>query len=213
MAIALVLMAVSAAGAAPRKATHRKAAQCDRAHVRGARPRGRRVCRLRSPKHSRRRTGEATLLGSAVRASRAAPAPAQTGTSKTKVQTSQSVTGATSPTAGGLSWAGWNILSNPIDPKQQTDLPFGDRSHWLQPWRAYLDTQPASMMRNAVGINFNVPPQYASVAAQFLAQQGFTRARLEIGWAAMSYSDPSQLQILRRSTRCSGALRPPESVP
>jgi hypothetical protein len=87
------------------------------------------------------------------------------------------------------------VLANPIDPAQQTNLPFGTRSFWLQPWRAYMDTQPASMMRGAVGINFNnVPGQYAGPVAQLLAQSGFTRARLEIGWSEMSFSNPTQLQ-------------------
>jgi hypothetical protein len=30
-----------------------------------------------------------------------------------------------------------------VDPMQQTALAFGARSHWLQPWRAYLDTVPS----------------------------------------------------------------------
>ncbi len=113
----------------------------------------------------------------------------------TTTTTSSTATTSTSSTGtGSLSWAGWNILSNPISATQQTALPFGDRSHWLQPWRAYLDTQPAAMLRNAVGINFNVAPQDASATARLLAQSGFTRARLEIGWNSMSFADPSQLQ-------------------
>lgn len=87
----------------------------------------------------------------------------------------------------------WHVLANPIDRTLQTALPFGLRSHWLQPWRAYLDTQPASMLRNAVGINFNVPPGSAATTARLLAASGFRRARLEIGWGAMSYSAPTQL--------------------
>jgi hypothetical protein len=102
-------------------------------------------------------------------------------------------TGTGSGTGGTLSWDGWNILSNPIDPTQQTDLPFGNRSYWLQPWRAYLDTPPASVMRNAVGINFNVPASSAAPAAALLASSGFKVARLEIGWSSMSYSNPGQL--------------------
>src|SRR5690242_17454819 len=73
--------------------------------------------------------------------------------------------------------AGWNVLSNPIDSREQSALPFGTRSDWLQPWRAYLDTQPASMLRDALGINFNVDPQYAASTAQFLSGVGFKRAR------------------------------------
>ncbi|MEO8898581.1 MAG: glycosyltransferase, partial [Candidatus Dormibacter sp.] len=102
---------------------------------------------------------------------------------------------------------GWNVLSNPIDPTQQTDLPFGERSQWLQPWRAYMDTQPASMLRNAVGINFDVPAQNAVATANLLSQSGFTRARLEIGWNQMSYADPSQLQNPGSIDTLLGALK------
>ncbi|MGH2913723.1 MAG: hypothetical protein ACRDMX_01925 [Solirubrobacteraceae bacterium] len=109
--------------------------------------------------------------------------------------------------AGSTPWTGWNVLSDPIDPSQQMDLSWGTRSDWLQPWRAYLDTQPASMMRQALGINFNVPSQYASGVAQFLGQVGFRRARVEIGWSSMSYSDPGQLQDPAQWDATLGALK------
>jgi len=99
------------------------------------------------------------------------------------------------------------VLSDPIDPAQQTDLRFGFRSHWLQPWRAYLETQPASMMRDAVGINFNVPPRYAAAAAHLLAATGFKRARVEIGWSAMSFTDPAQLADPAAIDTILGALK------
>jgi hypothetical protein len=85
-------------------------------------------------------------------------------------------------------------LSDPIDSSQQSDLPFGTRSDWLQPWRAYLETLPASTLTNSVGINFNVAPEDAGPAARLLAASGFKRARIEVGWSAMSYAHPDQLQ-------------------
>ena len=88
----------------------------------------------------------------------------------------------------------WHTLSNPIDPNQQMALPFGYRSHWLQPWRAYLDTVPAARLRDAVGINFNVSPEAAPATARLLADSGFRRARIEIGWGEMSYDDPTRLR-------------------
>jgi hypothetical protein len=50
------------------------------------------------------------------------------------------------------------------------------------------------MLRNAVGINFNVSAQAADATANLLAASGFTRARLEIGWDSMSFADPTQLK-------------------
>src|SRR5919202_29876 len=82
------------------------------------------------------------------------------------------------------------VLRRPIDPRQQTALAFGDRSHWLQPWRGSLDTPPATRLRDAIGINFNVDAEEAPATAQLLARSGFRRARLEIGWDQMSYEEP-----------------------
>ncbi|HKN93339.1 MAG TPA: hypothetical protein VJU60_03315, partial [Thermoleophilaceae bacterium] len=78
-----------------------------------------------------------------------------------------------------------------VNPAQLTGLPFGDRSHWAQPWRAYSDTQPATMLQDAVGINFDVSPSQADSTARLLAANGFRRARVEVQWDTMSYDDPS----------------------
>ena len=83
-------------------------------------------------------------------------------------------------------------LERPIDRGQLTA--FGTRSHWLQPWRAYLDTRPAQALRDAVGINFNVDPAEADAAARLLAANGFKRARVEINWGNLSYSNPSSFR-------------------
>ncbi len=124
-------------------------------------------------------------------------------TQSTKQTTTKQTTGYPTST----SWAGWNILSNPIDPREQTAIPYGSRSDWLQPWRAYMDTQPASMLRNALGINFDVDAQYASATAQFLGGVGFKRARVDIDWSAMSYDNPSQLQEPARWDTILGAMK------
>jgi hypothetical protein len=93
----------------------------------------------------------------------------------------------------GTPGASAGVLAKPIDPRQQTSLAFGQRSHWLQPWRGYLDTPPASQLQNAIGINFNVSPGEAPATAQLLSRSGFRRARVEFGWDEVDYSDPSRL--------------------
>ena len=45
----------------------------------------------------------------------------------------------------------------------------------------------------AVGINFNVKPQFAAGTARLLAGAGFKRARIEVGWGTLDYDDPSQM--------------------
>ena len=82
-------------------------------------------------------------------------------------------------------------VNDPIDPRFLTAAPFGTKSFWLQPWRAYQDTWPASRLLDSVGINFNVSPAAAEGTAQLLQDSGFKLARLGINWSALSYGDPS----------------------
>jgi hypothetical protein len=84
-------------------------------------------------------------------------------------------------------------VTDPIDSRYLTRDPFGSTSFWLQPWRAYFDTWPASALTNSLGIQFNVKPSQAEAVAQLLQESGFKLARREIPWAALSYEDPTQL--------------------
>ncbi len=97
------------------------------------------------------------------------------------------------PTSGGPGQSGETngVVTDPIDPKYLTELGFGKRSFWVQPWRAYLDTWPAARLTEALGINFNVAPAQAEATAQLLQDSGFKLARREIGWGALSYENPN----------------------
>ncbi len=83
------------------------------------------------------------------------------------------------------------VVKDPIDPRFLTDAPFGTKSFWLQPWRAYQDTWPASRLLESVGINFNVSPAAAEGTAQLLQDSGFRLARVGINFSALSYYDPT----------------------
>src|SRR3954452_9720810 len=80
-----------------------------------------------------------------------------------------------------------------IDPQQQTSLAFGQRSFCLQPWRGYLDTVPGTVMRDAVGVNFNVVDAQVPRPAELLARAGVRRARVEIPWSAESFEHLARL--------------------
>jgi hypothetical protein len=75
-----------------------------------------------------------------------------------------------------------------LDPRELTALGPSDRSHWLQPWRAYRDTWPASRMRQAAGYQVPFPPDPGWSAA--FSASGFRRATMEVGWSRMSYDGP-----------------------
>jgi len=99
-------------------------------------------------------------------------------------------------------------LSNPIDPWQQTALSsFPERSHWLQPWRAYLDTVPASRLRSAIGINFDPSAAEAAATARLLGASGFSRARIEEAWSNVNYDERSRLDNLSEFRASLIALR------
>ena len=84
------------------------------------------------------------------------------------------------------------VLTDPVDSSYLTGMPFGTSSFWLEPWRAYMDTWPASTLLDSLGINFNVRPPDAEAVAQLLQESGFKLARREIPWSALSYEDPTQ---------------------
>jgi hypothetical protein len=84
------------------------------------------------------------------------------------------------------------VETDPIDPRYLTATPFGTSSFWIQPWRAYLDTWPASRLIESLGINFDVHAAEAEGTAQLLQDSGFKLARIGINWDSLSYEDPTE---------------------
>ena len=88
-----------------------------------------------------------------------------------------------------LSFAG--TVANPFAQSQM--MAFGKRSFYLQPWRSYQDTFPATRMLNAVGANFNIyngNTYQVSAGAQLMHDAGFTHGRIEIAWNAHGLPAP-----------------------
>lgn len=80
------------------------------------------------------------------------------------------------------------------DPAQFTSIPFGFHSHWLQPWRAYLETVPATTFLNGTGINWNINKSVnPELVAQMLAKYGIRRSRVEIGWVNIDWDDETKI--------------------
>ncbi|MBV9852559.1 MAG: hypothetical protein JO250_23080 [Armatimonadetes bacterium] len=78
------------------------------------------------------------------------------------------------------------------DPDQQTKIYFGARSHWAQPWRAYLETVPATTLLHGTGINYSLQGD-PDLRVRHLARHGISRVRLEIGWGSVNYDDETRL--------------------
>src|SRR6476620_3413446 len=81
----------------------------------------------------------------------------------------------------------------PYADRVQAQIPMYQYSHYLQPWKSYMDTPTGSQLLNCIGINFNVNSKYALATARTLAQCGFKEARMEIGWGNFQYNDPTQI--------------------
>ena len=87
-----------------------------------------------------------------------------------------------------------NTLSQYINSGYLDNIPFGSHSHWIQPWRAYLETIPAQKFLDGIGVVWNIQNSVGNpeIVAQMLAKHGFTRVRLEIGWNHLDYDDEAK---------------------
>ena len=97
------------------------------------------------------------------------------------------------------------------DPTYFTKIPFGAHSHWLQPWRAYLETVPAQQFLDGIGLNLQFHEADPELVLQMLARNGVRSGRLEIGWGSLDYNDPAKIQgadQLRRILRLSEVADP-----
>src|SRR6478672_7838933 len=66
----------------------------------------------------------------------------------------------------------------PYEDWRQQEVPFGQHSYYLTPWRSYMDTWDKNKYLDALGIAFNVQPQEADATAQMLAEAGIVSARV-----------------------------------
>ena len=86
------------------------------------------------------------------------------------------------------------ISTAPIDPQQLMCVRFGTYSHWLQPWRGYLETMPASRFLDGLGIVLNTNRgEDAKQMLRMCAANGIRHARIEIGWGSLDYNDETKL--------------------
>ena len=88
------------------------------------------------------------------------------------------------------------------DPSYMTRIWFGAHSHYLQPWRSYLETAPASRFIEAVGINLTLNEgENPDVVMRMLAKNGVRVGRIEIGWASIDWDDEAKINGADHYTR------------
>lgn len=105
------------------------------------------------------------------------------------------------PAAGGL--------SGPyIDPKYLTGVPFGSTSPWLQPWRGYSETRPASFFLDGLGLVMDTAPESNDEAlCRHLQRAGIRHGRVEIAWSSIEWDGTLSKGSRERMARLLLAMR------
>ena len=68
-----------------------------------------------------------------------------------------------------------------------TDIPFGSRSFWLQPWRGYLETVPAHRFVDGMGMGISTHGADPDLLLRMLSEHGVRNGRIEIGWGSIDW--------------------------
>ena len=92
-------------------------------------------------------------------------------------------------------------LDGPYEDMSQTPPPFGIMSYYSQPWRAYMDTWPASKWLGLPGVGWGGDAKYADAMAQLMGETGIRYARVELGWGTLDENDQIPADAKERWTR------------
>jgi hypothetical protein len=97
------------------------------------------------------------------------------------------------PAIGGA--LGSILSSEYVDERHLTLIRFGEHhSHYLQPWRAWLETVPAHRLLQGIGVAMPAAGRYnPDLICRMLAEHGFTCGRVEIGWGQLNYDDETKI--------------------
>jgi hypothetical protein len=77
----------------------------------------------------------------------------------------------------------------PYTDPAQLDCPWPKQSHYLQPWRAYIETKSGWDFLNGIGINLHIPDGTDELAMRLLAESGFRACRIEVGFGASNWDE------------------------
>ncbi len=91
-----------------------------------------------------------------------------------------------------------------VDPRQ-LDCPWPKMSHYLQPWRGYLETRSGDDFLRGLGVNLQIPGGTEEPAIRLLAESGLRTFRIEVGWGEMNWDETqlnNEAQLRRRLALC-----------
>jgi hypothetical protein len=66
-----------------------------------------------------------------------------------------------------------------VDPRQ-LECPWPKMSHYLQPWRGYLETPSGDAFLRGLGVNLQLPGGAEEPAVRLLAESGLRTLRIEV---------------------------------
>jgi hypothetical protein len=81
----------------------------------------------------------------------------------------------------------------PYDNQLNHATPFGGQSFYLNGWKSYMDTWPASRWFETLGMNWNIYPNEYNATAAIFKEVGISTIRVEIPWGNVRYDDPTKL--------------------
>lgn len=100
----------------------------------------------------------------------------------------------------------------PYTDPRQLDCPWPQTSHYLQPWRGYIETKSGAEFLRGIGINLHIPDRNEALSLRLLAETGFKAARIEIGWGESNWDETklNREESLRRRLELCGkyGIRP-----
>ncbi|HEX5176914.1 MAG TPA: hypothetical protein VFV83_07795, partial [Chthoniobacteraceae bacterium] len=100
----------------------------------------------------------------------------------------------------------------PYTDPAQLDCPWPKQSHYLQPWRGYIETKSGWDFLNGIGINLNIPNENEELAVRLLAETGFRTCRIEVGFGKSKWDESGLIDeetFRRRIALCAQhGLRP-----
>ena len=110
----------------------------------------------------------------------------------------------------GLGCVAWSAFAaefavTPYTDPGQLECPWPKVSHYLQPWRGYIETRSGCDFLNGMGINLNIPSGNEELAIRLLAETGIRAFRIEIGWGEMNWDETAlnnEARARRRLERC-----------
>jgi hypothetical protein len=84
--------------------------------------------------------------------------------------------------------------SSYTDPAQLTGVPFGASSQWAQPWRAYLETVPATTFIDGTGVYLDLYGPNQDLPLRMLASHGIHNIRIMFAlWSTLAYDNVSNI--------------------